>query len=211
MKAVKKALGGVTINDIVSTAVGRAVWRYMAFSYERSKGTGAFKSLPSPEKWLMSDFEGVSMWMTVPDKFGNKFGAARTWIALPDFLSKTARNRSPSESILREVKAKRMSTNFNIRKLMLPVAFHLSTRLIPNTFPVFIANQLLRVPTNISYFFSNVRGMPVQMLCLGCPLSKVLLFPQLFASTGKSWLMYKSLRVESIESHVYDRHLLSFR
>ena len=185
MKQVKKALGGVTVNDIVSTAVGRGVWRYMTNVYENDKYCDSFKGLPTPDKWTMSDFQGTSMWMSIPRKFGNKVGGARIWDPVPSFVSNRSGHFSPNEAILKEVKTRRNDIYIHMKKLKLPVAFQLACKVIPNNLPVFLANLLVQPPTTFTYLFSNIRSMPVKYLCMDCSMYKLVACPQLFASAGK--------------------------
>jgi hypothetical protein len=187
MKQVKSALGGVTINDIVSTATGRAVWKYMAHVYERERDKYV-GSLPPPNSWSLSELQGVSLWLSVPRKFGNKVGAARIWNPLPEYLLRQeveSNEECQRESIIRNLVAKRSDIYLHMKRLKLPVVFQCACKLLPNNLPASVANLLLQPPKTSSYLMTNVRSMPVNMTCMGQPVTFMIPFPQLFGSAGE--------------------------
>jgi hypothetical protein len=71
-KNVRKSLGGITVNDVTSTAAARAVWRYMEECVARHSD-----SCHVDKPWVTSEEFAVANWLKYPKKLKNKFGLCR--------------------------------------------------------------------------------------------------------------------------------------
>lgn len=193
MKRVRKAFGGVTINDILSTAVGRAVWRYLLTkNTEESLKSSKLNQSSIPENWTLSELQGVSLWTSIPKKFGNKLGGCRIFNSKPAQLDDPQRESGAwvskdelRKSVIEDLLAKRRDIYFHVKKLKLPAVVQLACRMLPNNVPSSLANLLMPPPSSLSYLLTNIRSMPVTMTCMGCPLTLIVPFPQLFGKSGK--------------------------
>jgi hypothetical protein len=165
LRSVRHLLGGVTVNDLVSTATSRAVWRYMASLPPHEQ-----ERVPFGKPWTLSDSCAVALWTKFPKKFKNQFGICRL----------KARTAGDNKQLtpLEDLAARRAEVKTHVKTLHLGMGSFIGMSWLPNKAPTCIVDKIVAPPDTNTYCFSNVRTPPhAKMHLFGVPASRSYAFP----------------------------------
>jgi hypothetical protein len=205
MQSIRKCFGGITVNDIATFAIGRAVWRHMSQQADGQDRSGELASPSEKEvefkgrkvdtkQWTLSETAAMSLRTTVPEQLGNQVGGCRFTNPKPLFLSQGEHTASSSQtlsiketqlSIVKDLLAKRDEIRFQAQTLKVGVAMNIASSMIANVFPVAMAKHIIRQRRTSTYGLTNVRALPVTISWQGLPLTKIVALPQFVGEIGK--------------------------
>ncbi|CAG0919084.1 unnamed protein product [Notodromas monacha] len=168
MKTVRNLFGGLTINDIVSTAASRAIWRYITPDLRQITSDSA------SQKYSLSDMTAVSLWTKFPDNFENKFALCRC--NMPRLTK--------SSDVVGSLMARRREIDVNVKIWNLGFPLYMAQVLLVNALPASVANAILSPPKGVSVNTSNVRGPMKSLRVLGRVIKRIYAFPPQLGSSG---------------------------
>jgi hypothetical protein len=191
LKLVKDVLGGVTINDILSTASGRAVWRYLTEPWQshcddvsESKESTCISIAQDPHKlakeYTVSEGFAMAYWTSIPQKPGNKVGGCRINVEPPTHLQRKAFGECRM-SIITDLLVKKKEIKFRAKDLNLGRMVKIATHLVPNHMPTFLFDLLTKPRRVLTYIMSNVRGLPVTYELMGLTMNRMFIVPPFLA------------------------------
>jgi hypothetical protein len=188
-KLARNVLGGVTINDILSTALGRAIWRYMAENSSNQYDSMTQSCIRNTTRIPVDDdphdvlksftlSEGVikAFWGKVPGKLHNNVGFCRVGVPRPVHLQNKGLKECRA-TIIKDVLAKREAVKLQTKGLNLGLTVKFLCDLLPNTIPSFLFNHFMRPRKVTTYIMSNPGAFPVTMEFLGLPMDRPLPVP----------------------------------
>lgn len=172
LRTVRHLLGGVTVNDLVSTATSRAVWRYMASLPPHEQ-----QQVRAGTQWTLSDACAVAIWTKFPSTLKNRFGVCRLW-AKTDEAGKNEL-LPPLEDLV----ARRAEIRTHVKTLRLGMGSFMGMKCLPNMVPICVADRIMDPPNTYTYGFSNVR-LSVKMSLFGVPAKRFYAFPPQCGMSG---------------------------
>jgi hypothetical protein len=185
LKLVRNVLGGVTINDILSTACGRAVWRYMTEPCLFGNGSEPEESscvsidqYPSSlaKRFTLSEVVAITFWPETPKVPGNNVGGCRITVQAPSHWQKRAAAECDA-SIIKDLSAKRNEIKVRAKGFSVGLSAYLGFHLIPNILPMFLLKIVTSPRRLVTYMTSNVRALPVTIEFFGLPLDRMFIVP----------------------------------
>jgi hypothetical protein len=178
LKAVRRLIhGGATINDVVATAIGRAVWRYM------DRITPMNRRVPDNE-WLVSYAAPVSVWSELPQKVAFKSGGCR-YRALNPRQHQHAKTTPDTQhddnsSVLAHFLV--MKNHFReLKRLRASHSAQVGYMLVGNILPEWLALKFLKPMTFPTYMVTNLPRIPMTFKFWGMPLTKMVIVPSFVA------------------------------
>jgi hypothetical protein len=209
MKKVRRLCGGVTVNDIVSTATSRAFWRYLLYSEKRAReGTGISDEisltieqeekkkamdehsaveksvLAASKNWTVSEGATMACWLKFPTTLQNRFGVCAVHSRKPGFVGPSRGFEVSDEDLIADLLYKKKEVQVCMKERRYGFGGFLVMSMITNVFPRFVTNVVLKPPQGVSYVWSNVRGPADAIECQGVPMTKAYAFPPNMGRAG---------------------------
>ncbi len=216
MKKVRSLHGGVTVNDIVSTATSRAFWRYLLHCEKKAARSSsardevrlAIDEQPGEDKrateehsaveksafaasknWTISEGATMACWLKLPKTLQNRFGVCLLHSRKPAFLRPGGAPGASDDDLIADLLAKRKEVQVCMKERRYGFGGFLAMSMMTNVFPRFVTNALLKPPQGVSYAWSNVRGPPGVVECQGMPMTRAYAFPPNMGRAGSPYTL----------------------